>query len=141
MKIFINGSIKDHKTAFPNISFPNDDAVKAYALTHGAYLVSDIREFNSETEKLVSCEPVIENDVAYIVSVQPKTQADLNVDQEAKSIFIRGQRDLLLSKSDWTQVEDAPVNKEAWATYRQALRDIPNQEGFPSNVTWPTQPE
>jgi len=54
---------------------------------------------------------------------------------------IRVQRDSLLSASDWTQVADAPVDKAAWATYRQALRDVPQQEGFPATVVWPTQPE
>lgn len=53
----------------------------------------------------------------------------------------RAQRDNLLAASDWTQVIDAPVNQAAWAAYRQALRDIPQQEGFPATVVWPTQPE
>jgi hypothetical protein len=53
---------------------------------------------------------------------------------------VREKRNKLLSASDWTQVADAPVDKAAWATYRQALRDIPQQEGFPATVVWPTQP-
>ena len=53
---------------------------------------------------------------------------------------IRAKRDILLSKSDWTQVTDAPVDQAAWATYRQALRDIPSQAGFPNEVTWPVEP-
>ena len=47
----------------------------------------------------------------------------------------------LLEMSDWTQVADAPVDKAAWAVYRQALRDVPQQEGFPENVIWPERPE
>lgn len=53
---------------------------------------------------------------------------------------IRSERGNLLIASDWTQVADAPVDKAAWATYRQALRDVPTQAGFPWEVTWPTQP-
>lgn len=53
---------------------------------------------------------------------------------------VRRQRDALLKKSDWTQVSDSPVDKEAWATYRQALRDISSQKGFPDNINWPAQP-
>jgi hypothetical protein len=41
------------------------------------------------------------------------------------SIAMRYQRDRLLAASDWTQVADAPVDRQAWATYRQALRDFP----------------
>ena len=53
----------------------------------------------------------------------------------------RTQRDRLLTASDWTQVIDAPVDQAAWAIYRQALRDIPQQTGFPATVVWPLQPE
>jgi hypothetical protein len=54
---------------------------------------------------------------------------------------VRAERDRLLAASDWTQVADAPIDQAAWAEYRQALRDVPEQEGFPENVVWPTKPE
>mgnify|MGYP000417879314 FL=1 len=53
---------------------------------------------------------------------------------------VRAERDRLLADSDWTQVPDAPVDQAAWATYRQALRDVPQQAGFPSDINWPTTP-
>jgi hypothetical protein len=53
---------------------------------------------------------------------------------------IRTERDTKLTESDWTQVADVPVDQAAWATYRQALRDIPEQSGFPNEVNWPTEP-
>jgi hypothetical protein len=53
---------------------------------------------------------------------------------------VRTERNQLLAASDWTQVADAPVDQAAWATYRQALRDITTQTGFPENVTWPARP-
>lgn len=53
---------------------------------------------------------------------------------------IRTQRNTLLSACDWTQVADAPVDQLAWAAYRQALRDVPDQPGFPANVIWPVSP-
>jgi len=52
----------------------------------------------------------------------------------------REMRDRLLAASDWTQVADAPVDQAAWATYRQALRDVPQQEGFPEQIEWPQPP-
>jgi len=58
-----------------------------------------------------------------------------------KSSETRNQRNNLLTQSDWTQVLDAPVNQQAWSTYRQSLRDITAQPGFPLEVTWPQQPE
>jgi hypothetical protein len=59
--------------------------------------------------------------------------------EQAKSV--RTSRGEKLKDSDWTQVADAPVDQAAWATYRQALRDVTGQEGFPWTITWPTQPE
>ena len=53
---------------------------------------------------------------------------------------VRTERDVKLHASDWTQVADAPVDQASWATYRQALRDVPAQAGFPNTITWPTEP-
>jgi len=54
----------------------------------------------------------------------------------------RGERDRLLDESDWTQLPDAPVaDTQAWVNYRQQLRDVPQQEGFPTDIDWPTKPE
>jgi hypothetical protein len=52
----------------------------------------------------------------------------------------RTKRTELLAACDWTQVADAPVDREAWAAYRQALRDITAQEGFPLSIDWPALP-
>lgn len=52
----------------------------------------------------------------------------------------RYRRNTLLTQSDWTVAEDSPVDKEAWKTYRQALRDLPENVDDPTNVTWPTPP-
>lgn len=54
---------------------------------------------------------------------------------------VRKERDAKLAATDWTQVADAPVDKTTWATYRQSLRNVPSQSGFPNEVTWPTEPE
>ena len=53
----------------------------------------------------------------------------------------RVNRNDLLKQSDWTQVVDAQVDQAAWAAYRQALRDISHQPGFPYSVIWPKQPD
>ncbi len=49
-------------------------------------------------------------------------------------------RNAKLAQSDWTQLPDAPVNKTAWATYRQALRDLPAQGGNADDATIPSVP-
>ena len=74
------------------------------------------------------------------VSVYEAERQSLEYLEQEKS-YIRELRTKLLSETDWTQVPDAPVDQTAWRTYRQALRDIPSQEGFPTNIVWPIKPE
>lgn len=66
-------------------------------------------------------------------------QIPMTVDQ--LSDVVRSNRDKLLRASDFSQLPDAPVNKQAWATYRQALRDVPEQSSFPQSVAWPVAPK
>lgn len=76
-------------------------------------------------------------------SVEEELECDaIKLRSEAEApAHMRQRRNRLLVSSDWTQVIDAPVNQAAWAIYRQALRDVPAQVGFPNTVVWPTQPE
>jgi hypothetical protein len=68
-------------------------------------------------------------------------EPDPGPSEEQLAAQARSQRDALLSQSDWTQVPDAPVDQAAWAEYRQALRDLPQQAGFPTEIDWPVKPE
>jgi hypothetical protein len=52
----------------------------------------------------------------------------------------RAHRNDLLRYTDWTQLGDAQVDKQKWAEYRQSLRDIPVQSGFPGSIEWPEMP-
>tara|TARA_R110001592_G_scaffold134626_1_gene350377 strand:+ start:1536 stop:1811 length:276 start_codon:yes stop_codon:yes gene_type:complete len=56
----------------------------------------------------------------------------------ASATQVRAKRDALLAASDHMALADRIT--EDWRTYRQALRDVPAQAGFPANVTWPTEP-
>lgn len=53
---------------------------------------------------------------------------------------VRADRNARLAACDWTQVLDAPVDVPAWAAYRQELRDVPQQAGFPWEINWPAKP-
>jgi hypothetical protein len=66
----------------------------------------------------------------------PDPQPDADKLAEAARIKRNG----LLAASDWTQLADAPVDQAAWAEYRQALRDVPSQAGFPATIDWPVAP-
>ena len=58
-----------------------------------------------------------------------------------KAAKVREERNEKLAATDWTQAADVPQSiKDNYASYRQALRDLPTQTGFPWTITWPTQP-
>ena len=66
--------------------------------------------------------------------------SDSGFDHDA---YLRLQRNVKLSESDWTQGNDTPLGsskKTEWATYRQALRDLPANTSDPKNPTWPSEP-
>ena len=61
--------------------------------------------------------------------------------EQAKNV--RASRDSKLKDCDWTQLDDTPLSntvKATWAIYRQALRDVTTQAGFPQTITWPDAP-
>lgn len=77
----------------------------------------------------------------WIVADATAEEIAIRIEEMAQSI--RTQRNQMLSDSDWTQVDDTPLTntaKQEWAIYRQALRDITKQDGFPASITWPVQP-
>jgi len=93
--------------------------------------------------QVASAGPAVEENGQWYTSfVVTDMDADAKAATDAaQATSVRAQRDDKLSKCDWTQVADAPVDKAAWATYRQALRDLPKEAGFPWDMAWPTEPK
>ena len=86
----------------------------------------------------------IVNGVYY--DLTPEEEAAIAAQAEAADLdmnMVRGQRDGQLRGSDWTQIGDAALaghTAEEWATYRQALRDVPQTYDRVSEVVWPMDP-
>jgi hypothetical protein len=98
--------------------------------------------FDGKTQKAICADvPVLEgNSWVLNWTISDKTQAELDADKMERANMVRANRNQMLSSTDWTQLADAPGDKTAWTAYRQALRDIPAQAGFPWEVTWPKRP-
>ena len=128
-------SLDEFRKANPNTSFPRDIPTETLE-ANGVFVIKE------------TMHPTIDkNTHTYRWTVEFKDGAWTQVwstsqlDQEVAEKNVREYRDRLLTKSDWTQVADAPVNKTAWATYRQALRDLPTQNSFPFDIQWPEVPQ
>jgi hypothetical protein len=95
---------------------------------HTKYVLGPIFTDTAATE-LRPAKTAAENEAEY--------RASKDAEQAAS---VRQQRTERLKESDWTQIADSTADKPTWATYRQALRDISAQSGFPWTVTWPVAP-
>lgn len=118
----------------PQVSFPSTIPAASLA-EYDVYEVAETPQpsYDNSTQTLSQAVELVEDvwTQVWAVAPLPQDQAEAN---------IRSQRDDRLTRSDWTQVADAPVDKQAWADYRQALRDVPSQAGFPYSVVWPQEP-
>lgn len=93
------------------------------------------------TQTIVDDTPqIIDEKWTRVWTIRDATQEELDFRINRKSTEIRKIRNQLLFETDWTQLADSPVNPADWTDYRQALRDITNQEGFPWEVEWPALP-
>jgi len=126
----------------PNVSFPKDIPLETLAEYNVyPYTLAEKPDYNEATQYITRGK-FVEVNGAWIqpYEIYDYTSEELSTKQAIIAKEIRAERNKLLLESDWTQVADAPVDKTAWATYRQALRDITIQEGFPFNATFPTKP-
>lgn len=148
------------KQAFPNVAFT--ETISDKTLQDLGVLVLErapAPEFNPSTHKLNSkslekrtreqawgLQEYMYEDFEAV----PLNQAELEslaLQEQSRIIMLdmnnRYKRNQLLQQSDWTQMPDSPLsetNRLAWKTYRQALRDITTESGWPSTVVWPQPP-
>lgn len=127
---------------FPNTSFPGIFTAEAVEpLGYGIYDFSNKPELG-RYELAIETLPVRNEQGIWKQAwqvVEMTTEQKQVVDQ-AKATEIRQQRNARLGACDWTQLPDAPVDRDVWAAYRQALRDVSLQPGFPWTIEWPEQP-
>lgn len=128
----------------PNVSFPSN--ISDEDLMHfGVYRVerNEAPVFDPRTQYLSEEDaPVYENGkwILRWVVVHKSAEEIQNelVGTEKSARALRNQK---LADCDWTQLNDAPVSSASeWAAYRQALRDVPSQAGFPYDIVWPKSP-
>ena len=131
------------KMAHPNVSFPANPT-NALLQEFGMFRVAtEAQPLMSNTQVLEEDPPVFSTEYqrwTQVWRVRDMTDEEVQQRNDSKALEIRTERNQKLSESDWTQLADAQIDKAAWATYRQALRDVPSQAGFPWTIEWPTQP-
>jgi hypothetical protein len=135
----------------PNTSLPESLTTDVLGpLGYGLFAYSDAPTFNGLTQKVEERTPAKQGDtwvqqweVVELYGESEREQVLAKAEKnklESQASNIRYERNSKLAASDWTQLADSTADKAAWATHRQALRDITAQAGFPWAVDWPVQP-
>jgi len=135
-------NVSDYREMFPNTSFPASGPDAEFLEANSCLPVCVFKKYDSQTEKLASVPPYIEDGQVFTVAVEPLTTEEIASNTESQWAKIRSQRDTLLTACDWTQLPDVPLleeDKQKWAAYRQELRDVTNQQD-PFSIVWPVEP-
>lgn len=139
-----NGSVAEYPVyagdimlRFPNTSFPNPfQPPENYVAVTGVP-----QPCCTYQENIVEETPEdLDGTWTQVWSVVPATPEQIAERTASKAAEVRADRNRRLADCDWTQLPDAPMDPAPWATYRQELRDVTDQPGFPWEITWPTEP-
>ena len=140
-----NYTIGDLRKDHPNVSFPRNISDEALA-SFNVFRVTEVPapDYNTRTHRLVTQAPALVNGVWTVSRVAvEKDQAQIDNETAQMAANVRAERDKLLASCDWMAIkafEAGSAVSAEWATYRQALRDITSQAGFPWEITWPEKP-
>ena len=123
----------------PNTSFPKKPSASDMA-AFGVHPVTEVTPSLGDGQKLVKTWTPTLSGSDWVLAHQA---VDLTVEEVTAATAVvaanvREARDKLLAKTDWTSASDLTMSS-AMTTYRQALRDVPAQAGFPDTITWPTE--
>ena len=107
--------------------------------------VAEMPTYAERTQTIAQNETATQVNGAWVYgwTVADKTAEEVAAYDTAKGMSVRSQRDNLLAETDWMVIKAAETGvalATEWATYRQALRDVTAQTGFPNEVTWPVKP-
>lgn len=133
----------DIKLQNPETSFPVGVLSQEIMEAFGCFPVVETSPpiYDLNTQRLEELPPVLNQGIwTQVWSIVELNFEEIAQKTQDKSEQIRKERNNMLALSDWTQVADAPVDKAAWAAYRQALRNITTQSGFPWTLEWPVAP-
>ena len=124
---------------FPNTSFsaagPNAD----FLTENNVVELVETLSYTTPTQKLTSVDPYVQSGKAYNVKVESTTTEEQAILTSQKWEEVRNQRNTILQATDWMASSDLTLS-DAWKNYRNELRQIPQTQTDPFNITWPTEP-
>lgn len=127
-------SMWDLKRDNPNVSFPEE-------MTHNALSLWSVYPcVEGPVPSLGECEQAIRTNITLVKGVWTQNFSKERWPLDQAEQYVRDKRNTLLSETDWMALSDVTMSAQ-WVSYRQALRDITLQYGFPYGIVWPVKPE
>ena len=136
-------TVGDYRELFANTSFNANGPSNDFLTENNAKKVTLFKAHDRLTQKLVSCAPYDDGEFVSMVQVESLTAEEIQAAKDSAMANIRSTRNQLLNACDWTQAVDCTIAKKTeWATYRQALRDLPSTVTEPRTFSaWPNNPD
>jgi len=119
-------TVGDYRKLFADTSFNANGPSDEFLAANNAKKVNLYKTHDRLTQKLVSCAAYDDGEFVSMVQVESLTAEEIQTAKNSAMDNIRATRNQLLKDCDWTQIADCTADKAAWATYRQALRDLPS---------------
>ena len=145
----IDGEVRGYPTSLPmnwgdvsNFFALSDDELKRYGWYPVRVIPPNVKDSNDVIERAIF--HLDGDEVIQTHEIRKKTESEIEKELEQKWEDIRNKRDYILSSTDWTQLNDAPlteIEREAWAVYRQALRDMTESVESIDDIQWPELPQ
>jgi hypothetical protein len=136
-------TVGDYRELFANTSFNANGPSDEFLTENNAKKVNAFKAHDRLTQKLVQCAPYDDGEFVSLVQVESLTAEEIEAAKDSAMANIRATRNQLLNACDWTQAVDCTIAKKAeWATYRQALRDLPSTITEPRTFSaYPNNPD
>lgn len=136
-------TVGDYRELFANTSFNANGPSDEFLAANNAKKVNAFKAHDRLTQKLVQCAAYDDGEFVSIVQVESLTAEEIQAAKDSAMANIRGTRNQLLNACDWTQAVDCTIAKKTeWATYRQALRDLPSTVTEPRTFSaYPNNPD
>jgi len=136
-------TVGDYRELFVNTSFSANGPSDEFLAENNAKKVNAFKAHDRLTQKLVQCAPYDDDEFVSMVQVESLTAEEIQAAKDSAMSNIRATRNQLLNACDWTQAVDCTIAKKAeWATYRQALRDLPSTITEPRTFSaYPNNPD
>jgi len=135
-------TVGDYRELFANTSFSANGPSDEFLADNNSKKITLFKAHDRLTQKLVQCAAYDDGEFVSMVQVESLIAEEIQAAKNSAMANIRATRNQLLKDCDWTQIADCTANKTAWATYRQALRDLPSGITEPRTFSaWPHNPD